>query len=190
MEELNFEEMRNQIAILKTKLDNQDIVNDRMMRNVISSKTNNMKRPIIVSILCALFVIIVAPISFRESLGTSWYFIIGTDVMMLYCILRESLFKRQLRDSDLMNSSLLEVAKRMAEFKKSYKRYTLSNMCLLLPAWIAWLIAETWINKTGKEAIFFTVAMGIGLLIGACIGLWMYFNIQREATDIIKQIEE
>lgn len=190
MEELNFDEMRNQIAILKTKLDNQDIINDRMMRNIISSKADNMKRPMIISILCALFVIIVAPVSFKQTLGTSWYFILGTDIMMIYCMVREFLFKRQLNDNTLMSASLLDVAKKMADFKKSYKRYTIFNMCLLLPIWFVWLLAEAFMSLDPTMAKFYTICLVIGLLIGSIIGLRMYFKIQDNASDIIKQIEE
>jgi len=190
MEELNFDEMRNQIAILKAKLNNQDIVNDRMMHQVVNTKADNMKRVMISAIFCAVFVILVGPYSFHKSLGTSWAFVIGTDVMMLYCGIREFLFKRQINNKDLMNASLLEVAKKMIAFKKSYRRYTLSNMLVIMPVWLIWLFIETFISKSREEAIFFSIAMVIGLVIGGSIGIWMYFRIQHEATDIIKQIEE
>ena len=189
MEELNFEEMRNQIGILKTKLDNQDIVNDRLIRSIIDSKTNDMKRPMIFSIFCALFVIAAAPMSFREVMGCSWYFIIATDIMMLYCIVREYIFKHQIK-SDIMSDSLLDVAKKMETFKKDYKRYTIFNMCLLLPLWLVWLVIETFMSKDDGSAIALTIGMAVGLIIGTVIGLRMYFNIQNSATDIIKQIEE
>lgn len=190
MEEQNLDEMRKQIAILNTKLEKQDIINERMMLNVVSSKTNSMKRPMIISIICAVFVIVVSPVSLHVTLGCSWYFIIGTDIFMAYCMLREYLFKRQLNNNIVMSANLLDVAKMTAQFKKAYRRYTLTNMCLLLPAWVCWLIVETLMSNSSQEAIFFIVAMLIGLAIGSVIGLRMYFHIQHEASDIISEIEE
>jgi len=183
-------EMRNQIAILKTKLENQDIINDKMMHQVVCTKSDSMKKKIVISILCALFVIIVGPFSFHYSLGTSWYFVIGTDIAMLYCMMREYRFKRRISDHTLMNATLLEVAKTIQEFKQDYKTYTFLNMVLLLPAWFGWLIWENYQNNVSKEAIGLTIAMSVGLAIGASIGLYMYFKIQNEASQIIKQIEE
>ncbi len=190
MEELNFDEMRNQIAILKTKLDKQDIVNDRMMHEVVNTKTDSMKRTMLVSIFCAIFVIFAAPISFHRVIGASWAFVIATDLMMIYCMVREFLFKRQLNDGSRMNASLLEVAKNMSQFKKDYKRYTITNMAILLPAWFGWLIVENFMLHGSEQALIFAVALTVGLAIGACIGLWMYFHIQDTASDIINQIEE
>lgn len=38
MEELNFDEMRDQITLLKQKLDQQEIVNDRLLRETMRSR--------------------------------------------------------------------------------------------------------------------------------------------------------
>ena len=55
MEELNLDEMRSQIAILKDKVDKQDIVNDKLMHRVINTRTNDIKRKMWVAVVCGLF---------------------------------------------------------------------------------------------------------------------------------------
>lgn len=190
MEEMNFDEMRSQIAILKAKLDKQDIVNDRMMHEVVNTKAESMKRPILVSMLCAVFVICIAPLSFHEIIGASWAFIIFTDLTMIYCLVSEFMFKRRLSENAMMNASLLDVAKKMGKFKKDYKTYTLSNMFIIMPIWVGWLIIENFMAHEGEQAIALCTGLVVGLVIGAIIGLRMYFHIQDTASDIIRQIEE
>lgn len=190
MEEINFDEMRNQIAILKTKLDKQEIINERLMHSVISNKTNIIRRKMIISICCGLFVIVMSPLVFHHDLCTSWAFVIGTDILMLYCIVRELLFKRQIIDNKaLMSANLLYVAENMKNFKAGYKHYFLSNI-VLLAIWITWLIIEEIMSNSSEAKYFFIGGLAVGGIIGSAIGLYMYFRIQNSASDIIKQIEE
>ena len=42
MEEMNFEEMRNQFAILKEQLTKQDIVSDRLFRETMKAKNKDI----------------------------------------------------------------------------------------------------------------------------------------------------
>lgn len=190
MEDKNFEEMRNQIAILKGKLDNQEIVNERIIRNAVKKDADRIKSKMLIAIVCAIFVIISAPYSFHYVMGTSYEFVIFTDIAMLYCMIREYMFKHRVSDKELMNSSLLEVAKKMSAFKKDYKTYTFQNMVVFMPLWIAWLMYENFKVHTGEFAMINTVSMSIGAVIGVIIGLRMYFRIQDAASDIIRQIEE
>jgi len=191
MEEKNIQEMREQIAILKSKINNQTLVNDRMMRHVVSNKTDSMKQKMLISIICAILVIIISPVTFHYNLGISWAFVIVTDIFMLYCIYREYTFKQMINNRSLMNMPMLEVAKTMSKFKSGYKKYTISNAFLLIP-WFGWLVYEFYkLNFTNTHLfVGFLTAMAIGLLIGICIGLYMFFRIINSADDIIRQIEE
>lgn len=192
MEEINFDEMRNQIAILKNKLDNETIVNDRMMRQVLSIKADGIKRKQYISMACAVVTIILAPISFHVGVGASWYFVIGTDLLMAFCLYKEYMFKNMINNRLLMTENMLNVAERMSTFKRRYKSYTIFSMAVLLPAWILWLLAEIYIQQGGANNLFWGIAisLGIGLVIGATIGLWMFFRILNTADEIISQIKE
>ena len=67
MEELNLDEMRSQIAILKDKVDKQDIVNDKLMHRVINTRTNDIKRKMWVAVVCGLFTIAISPSNIRSN---------------------------------------------------------------------------------------------------------------------------
>lgn len=190
METNELNEMRNQIAMLHNKLNEQEIINDRMLRSIISTKTDTIKRKMIISCCCAIFVIISSPYSFHEAIGLSWQFIIATDMLMIYCMFREMMFKHMISDKSLLNCNMLEVARTMARFRKDYKRYTISNAFLIIP-WLGWMLWELH-QIHGSSPIFngLAIAMCTGAFIGACIGLRMFFRIIDSASEIIRQIED
>ena len=82
MEELNLDEMRSQIAILKEKVDKQAIVNDDIMHKVINTRTGDIKRKMRVAVICGLITIAISPWAFHHNLGLSWWFIIVTDIFI------------------------------------------------------------------------------------------------------------
>ena len=109
MEELNLDEMRSQIAILKEKVDKQDIVNDKLMHRVINTRTDDIKRKMRVAVICGLITIAISPWVFHHNLGLSWLFVIVTDIFMVYCMSMEIYYKRMISNKALMNASILEV---------------------------------------------------------------------------------
>ena len=117
MEEMNLDEMRSQIAILKEKVDKQNIVNDKLMHRVINTRTDDMKRKMFVAVFCGIITIAISPWAFHHNLGLSWWFIVVTDIFMVYCMSMEIYYKRMISDKALMNASILEVAQRMPRFK-------------------------------------------------------------------------
>ena len=43
MEDMNFNEMRQQMAVLKEQLDKQEIVNDRLIRETMKTKSKDIR---------------------------------------------------------------------------------------------------------------------------------------------------
>ena len=80
-----FEEMRQQMNILKEKLQQQDIVNEKVMRRTMKRNVSGInRRYTFVSILCILMI----PYSywaFVSLTGMSIYFWAATSVFMLLC---------------------------------------------------------------------------------------------------------
>lgn len=192
MEELNLDEMRSQIAILKEKVDKQSVVNEHLIHKVINSRTGDIRRKLMVSVFCGLIVVLIGPYAFHHVLGVSWPFILLTDAFMLYCMCMEFYYKRMITDKAMMCGSLLEVAQRMSGFKSGYKRYTLINIFVLLPIWVIWLLVEVYFHFQNDPELFWSYAsgLGIGLVVGGFVGLCLYFRIIDNAEKIIRDIQE
>ena len=192
MEELNLDEMRSQIAILKEKVDKQDIVNDKLMHRVINTRTGDIKRKMRVAVICGLITIAISPWAFHHNLGLSWWFIIVTDIFMIYCMSMEIYYKRMVSDNALMNASVLEVAQRMSHFKTCYKRYTMINIFVLLPIWVIWLLVEVYFHFSDNMEAFwsYAIGLGVGIIVGGIVGLRLFFRIIDNANQVIKEINE
>jgi len=192
MEEMNLEEMRSQITILKEKVDKQAIVNDKLIHNVVNTHTSDIKRKVFVAIVCGLLTICMSPFAFHHNLGLSWMFVIATDILMIYCISMEMYYKRMIADKTLMNASVLEVAQTVSRFKSGYKRYTLINWVVLLPIWLIWMFVEMYFNFSDNMELFWAMAagLGLGIVVGGIIGLRLFLRIIDNADQIIKEINE
>ena len=192
MEEMNLEEMRSQITILKEKVDKQAIVNDKLIHNVVNTHTSDIKRKVFVAIVCGLLTICMSPFAFHHNLGLSWMFVIATDILMIYCISMEMYYKRMIADKTLMNASVLEVAQTVSRFKSGYKRYTLINWVVLLPIWLIWMFVEMYFNFSDNMELFWAMAagLGLGIVVGGIIGLRLFVRIIDNADQIIKEIQE
>ncbi|MBO4483332.1 MAG: hypothetical protein J5735_05890 [Prevotella sp.] len=192
MEEMNLEEMRSQITILKEKVDKQAIVNDQLIHNVVNTHTSDIKRKVFVAIVCGLLTICMSPFAFHHNLGLSWMFVIATDILMIYCISMEMYYKRMIADKTLMNASVLEVAQTVSRFKSGYKRYTLINWVVLLPIWLIWMFVEMYFNFSDNMELFWAMAagLGVGIVVGGIIGLRLFLRIIDNADQIIKEINE
>ena len=192
MEEMNLEEMRSQITILKEKVDKQAIVDDKLIHNVINTHTSDIKRKVFIAIVCGLLTVGISPLAFHHNLGLSWMVVIATDILMIYCISMEMYYKRMIADKTLMNASVLEVAQTVSRFKSGYKRYTLINWVVLLPIWLIWMFVEMYFNFSDNMELFWAMAagLGVGIVVGGIIGLRLFVRIIDNANQIIKEIQE
>ena len=191
MEDMNFEEMRSQLALLKEKIESQSVINDKMMHEIVRTKTDSIWRKQFVSVICGIFVMLTCPITFREAFHCSWYFIIATELLMLWCVYKEYSFKRIINDKKMMGGSMLEVAQATRDFKNGYRNYTIFNIFLGV-IWVIWLIVEVYFSFGNEIEYFWGMVAGlvVGLLVGGGIGFWLYLRIMNTAQDIIRQIEE
>ena len=63
MEEKNFEELRNQFAILKEQLNKQEIVNDRLLRETMKAKKKDINSTKNLEYGCVLFCLFILPLN-------------------------------------------------------------------------------------------------------------------------------
>lgn len=188
---MNFEEMRNQIAILRRKLDKQEIVNDRMIRSAMQTKVNKINNNEFRVIALSIFCIVLYP-AIRDMLHISWALVIATIAMMVLTATATIYMHRPLHKADLMSDNLATVSSIMARFKAQYDQW-LHYVCpTIITPWLAWFCYEY------TEAMGFTgtvrwccvgFLLGCGL-IGFIIGYSMHRRTVNLAEEVMRQIEE
>ena len=183
------EEMREQVAILKKKLDKQTIISDTHIRNSMTSKRSDMTRTITATIIAGLFAVPYCTWIFWK-FGFSLYFIIATDIMLAVCIGITIKQRFTLKNLDFTQGNLIDVAEKLNKLKTHYHEWIKIAIPMIL-IWVSWMAYEafTKMEPSPIQTGFITGA-GIGIIIGGFIGHRINQKIVRKSTEILKQIEE
>lgn len=191
MEDMNFDEMRNQIAILKNKIDNESIISDKLMRNVLKTKAGAFRRNQRIKMICGAYTILSAPYIFHSMLGLPWAFVIATGIFIAICIACTLYIYTPVADSNMMNGDLLEVARKMETFKKHQMTWNIIGFPLAF-AWFGYLIYNLYHTTSIDPELIKAMIYGssAGLFIGLCLAFKMIYKANKAANEIIEQIEE
>ena len=189
-----FEEMRQQLDILKNKLDNQTLVNDKLIRQSMLNKMSFMKKYTWVSFLVLLFTYY-AYNEVRILFNTSWWFYGFTVLVMTFIVCFDAYINRFNKEA-FLNGDLIATSLQMQRMKKLRKRSLLYGI-FFMTIWVSWFVIELY-NGSGaanggeNTSMFYGILVGggIGLIIGVAIGIWLYLRMQRINSDIIQQIDE
>lgn len=190
MEELNIEEMRRQMDILRNKLEQQQIVSDRMVRRSMKKSVVNInKRYLLISTLC-LLMIPYGYWAFVRLNGMSIGFWLVTSVLMLIVFGYTYWNGKALRNDQLLDGNLLDAYRTVAQAKKrdhDWLRYGIPLGLL----WIAYFCYESFrlseLLNDGLTRCYLGIISG---LIGLAVGLKLHFRTQRNYREILEQIEE
>ena len=185
------EQMRTQIGMLKQKLDQQAIINDKHIRNSMKSKISDLNRTVGWTIFAGIFAVVFAPVSFYIQ-GCSLAFVIATALMLAVCLGLTIIQKTNLgKMSDLSQGNLVETAEKLSRVRTHYKEWYKIAIPMIL-IWGGWMIYEM-VNAIGVEsptAIGFYCGAGVGLIIGGILGARINRKVVRQANEILSQIEE
>ena len=185
------EQMRTQIGMLKQKLDQQAIINDKHIRNSMKSKISDLNRTVGWTIFAGIFAVVFAPVSFYIQ-GCSLAFVIATALMLAVCLGLTIIQKTNLgKMSDLSQGNLVETAEKLSRVRAHYKEWYKIAIPMIL-IWGGWMIYEM-VNAIGVEsptAIGFYCGAGVGLIIGGILGARINRKVVRQANEILSQIEE
>ena len=177
------------MTTLKNKLNQQEIVNDRLVRRSMRNEVNTITRRYYVIMAVGLFMIPYGYWCFVKLCGLSLFFWIITSIFMLVCVGATYYTLRKINDPNLMNHNLVEARKKVA----SAKKFEADWLFFGIPAvvlWMGWFLYETYQLHGGSFSNGLFWGGCIGGIIGAICGLSINFKTQREYQDVIDQIED
>ena len=189
-----FEEMRQQLDILKNKLDNQTLVNDKLIRQSMLNKMSFMKKYTWVSLLMLPYTYYFY-YKFRDMFYISWWFYGFTLILLTFSVCLDA-YINHVNKKDFLNGDLIAASLQMQRMKKLRKK-SLLYASPLMTIWISWLFIELYngssaANGGANTSLFYgaMVGSGVGVIVGGAIGIWLYLRMQRISSDIISQIDE
>ena len=182
--ELN--EMKQQISLLRRKLEKETIVNEKLIRASMRDKLKAVKRKSY--ILCA---VVIAAIPCWSSpifdFHSSWF--IGTTIAFLLIGVAYEVYCNQLLSTqNYITGSLVDEVRKLNRYKqltRQWHRFGISFLCI----WLPWFIYEA--NSAGEIHVKYILICGlIGGIIGGAIGWTIYRKGQNAVSEVIEQIEE
>lgn len=192
MEEMNFDEMREQFTLLRHKLDQQDIINDSLLRDTMRSRMGAINRTKYKSYICAALCLVLYPVLLVYWGVFSNAFVIVTCIMMLFCMYATYYVHKPVDRMDLMTEDLATVARVMAKFRRQYNQWLYYVTPALLVPWLSWAVYEyAW--KFAPEGVshwLLAIPLLICAAIGALVGYHWHCKAVNAADNIIRQIEE
>ncbi len=187
-ENFELENMREQMATLKKKLEKQEIVNDRMIRQSMNRTADKISRRYRFIMVLCMMMIPYTYVVFIPNMGLSLLFWVGTSILMLVCFVATGYNWRNVKDRNLMSDNLVEVSHKMARAKKFDVNWLFFGIPALI-LWLGWLAWELY-QKDSEAAHFMMIGTICGAAIGTILGINMHLKTQRQYQDIINQIED
>ena len=186
--DFELKQMRQQMAILQNKLDNQTIVSDRFIRRSVSHSATTINRRYLVISIVALAMIPYGYWAFVKLNGLSIALWIAMSVMMLavvaFCIYNG----REMRRRDFTSGNLLDTKRKALAAKRRDNNWLWFGIPMTT-AWVVWVGWEM-AQKLGADFKFFMPFFIICFVAGIVMGLAVHFRTQRHYRDIIEQIED
>ena len=183
------DEMRQQMAILKDKLEKQTIVDDRIIRRAIKHSASNINKRYLVISIIALAMIPYGYWAFVVLNGLSIPRWIASCVLMLTVVAFCFFNGRALRDPQLADGNLNDTMHRVAAAKRRDNNWQWFGipMAAAWAIWVGWEMGQ----KMGPEHFkYFMPFFIIFIVAGILLGLGVHFKTQRHYRDILEQIED
>ncbi len=184
------DEIRQQLAIFKQRLDQQEIINDRLLRRSMNARLNVFaKGSIIADIIGLLFM----PVMFWgfSKIGVPWYFS-GFILLMLMIETAYNIFcHRQLQRLFHDGNDLLTVRRGLLRFKRNERL----QMLISVPLVLLWVLAFYWhlgLFTNGPTAVKNAGLVGsfTGVILAFTICFAVYAWEMHRINKSIKEIDE
>jgi hypothetical protein len=187
--DFELDEMRQQMAILKNKLDDQTIVNDRLIRRAVKNSVSTINKRYLVISIIAFAMIPYGYWAFVKLNGLSISLWIAMSVIMLavigFCIYNG----HEMRKNDFVSDNLLDTKRKTLKAQKRDAMWPYFGIPVAI-GWAAWVGWEMTQKLEGDFLKYFIPWFIICITAGALIGLKVHFKTQRHFRDIIEQIED
>ena len=182
--ELN--EMKEQISLLRRKLEKETIVNEKLIRSSMRDKLKEVKRRSY--ILCAV-AIGVCPLWATPIFDFHSIWFMGVTIAFLFIAVAYEIYCNQLLSTqNYVSGNLIDEARKLSRYKQLSRQWHWFSIPFLF-IWLSWFVYEA--NSVGDfHANNILIGGLIGGVIGGTIGFTIYRKGQNAVNEVIEQIEE
>lgn len=197
MEKINnnneLEIMRSQMASFKKQLEQQEIINSRIMSESMKKKFSWIKKMIIGEIILIPILLYLA-FAAKYDLDLSWWST-STFIILLLCDVwcDYDINMRAIKNSDYSRDNLVNTMEKLLRMKQRRTKQA-AIMLITLIGLIIWFSIEISLHLISINAATRMWGVFYGGVVGGVIGIavswWIYCKMQKTNDEMIKQIEE
>lgn len=189
------EQMREQMAAFKSRLDKQQIINEQLVRTSMGSKLSWIKKFVWGEIIVVpIFLIIMAV--FHAGNGLSWW-LYGFLALGLIADATGDYIINRIPKSQLLSGDLVDTSKRLVQMKKQRTSWFIAGIIFMV-IWLVWFCIEVAMRLDcgctlphhGTVVAIMIGAIVVGALIGGVIAWLILRKMQRTNNQLIEQIEQ
>ena len=185
------EELRSQVAEFKNRVEQQEIVSRRLLKEAMKGHVSWIKQMSIWGSVGELVILPFLVYALRSIVGVSWLPIIAVG-LMLVC---EAVFNfwnvSTIRDKYLAVDDVLSAQQRLITFKRREKLYTFGILPFLF-LWVVWLLFDVYY---GTDIPFFpssdrNLVYFVAVVIILTLFFYVFYREMRSLNKAIKDIDE
>jgi len=185
------EELRSQVAAFKNRVEQQEIVSRRLLKEAMKGHVSWIKQMSIWGSVGELVILPWLVYALRSIVGVSWLPII----VIVFVIVGEAVFNfwnvSSIRDKHLAVDDVLSVQQRLITFKRRDKLYTFGILPFLFLL-VVWLLFDVYYGtdipffpSSDRNLVYFVL---IASVLAACS--YVFYREMRSLNKAIKDIDE
>lgn len=192
---IELEAMHSQMALLKKKIESQQLVNERMIRTITNDKMRNISRE---NVLTTVVSIIGLPFVFYWLLTQttlSLAFIIATSLLILIGFITSIYISRCVRESSMADAELVVTARNIQKLRRLQLLQTRYGTPVII-LWLLWFVVERFVSDgrinsltSGDPSFFFFLGLACAI-VGVCMGIVASRRRTRELKEMEQQIND
>ena len=185
------EELRSQVAEFKNRMEQQEIVSRRLLKEAMKGHVSWIKQMSLWGSVAELLILPLLIYALRSIAGFSWLPIIALGLL----IVGEAVFNfwnvSTIRDKHLAADDVLSVQQRLITFKRREKLYTFGILPFLF-LWVVWLLFDVYYGtdipffpSSDRNLVYFVV-----IVVAFTILSYVFSREMRSLNNAIKNIDE
>ena len=180
------DQLKTQYETLKQQFDQQEIINDRLMKSSIKRSTDFYKRYQTIQFMVYPLMVIVGLLTIKWLFGNSLSMSLFWVAFCVICFVAELWMTKMVRFKTLENNDLLTLSNHARSFKKLYAIFVVSYVIPIIIIVVGWIISEIGINFSFENSI---IAFCFVLVFSVVVA-WAEVRYKtRPCDEIIRQIE-
>ena len=187
-ENAELEQMREQLNLLKEKLEKETIINERLLRRTMKEKVSSLNRDAIIIAIIGLLGIPYCTFVFANLMNISWWFIGVTDIFFLTAVIYTYISHKDIRAKELLDGNLIEVSRKIGRMRRMYANWLKFSIPFII-IWFTWFMFEA-LGRNADNGVPFAIGGAIGGIIGGAIGIRKYRRMRKKTLEVIMQIKE